>query len=66
MLVSSGINFKKFIKSLYNQLGEFYDPNIKFWWTAECQFQLSILNNDLYYLIIYRIIIIIRARNVGK
>lgn len=46
---SSGINFKKFIKSLYNQFGEFYDPNIKFWWTAECQFQLSILNNDLYY-----------------
>ena len=46
---SSGSNFKKCMKSLYNHLGEFYDPNIKFWWTAECQFQLSILNNNLFY-----------------
>lgn len=47
---SSGTNFKKVIDSLYTHLGEFYDENIYFWWTAECQFLLAILNNSLYYL----------------
>jgi len=28
---------------------EFYDENIKFWWTAESQFLLSILKNNLFY-----------------
>lgn len=49
MFFSSGKNFKKFIKLLYEKYGEFYDENVNFWWTAECQFQLSILQSDLYY-----------------
>lgn len=47
---SSGLNFKKFINILYDKCGELYDNENNFWWTAECQFQLSILNSDLYYL----------------
>lgn len=46
---SSGKNFKIFIKKLYDDYGEFYSNKCKFWWTAECQFLLSILNSDLYY-----------------
>jgi hypothetical protein len=46
---SLGINFKKFINNLYNNVGEFYDDKCNFWWTAECQFQLSILNSGLFY-----------------
>jgi hypothetical protein len=46
---SSGLNFKIFINNLYNNFGEFYDKDCNFWWTAECQFQLSILNSNLYY-----------------
>lgn len=46
---SSGVNFKKHITELFNHFGEFYDNNVKFWWTAEAQFQLSILKNNLYF-----------------
>jgi len=46
---SSGKNFKKFINTLYNNYGEFYDDKCKFWWTPESQFVLSILNSGLYY-----------------
>jgi hypothetical protein len=46
---SSGVNFKKFINSLCKKYGEFYDNDNNFWWTAESQLVLSILNNDLYY-----------------
>lgn len=46
---SSGKNFKVFVKLLYENYGEFYHENANFWWTAECQFQLSILKSDLYY-----------------
>ena len=46
---SSGLNFKIFIDKLYNNFGEFYNKDSNFWWTAECQFQLSILNSNLYY-----------------
>lgn len=46
---SSALNFKKFMNTLHNNYGELYDSENNFWWTAECQFQLSILNSDLYY-----------------
>jgi hypothetical protein len=46
---SSGKNFKIFMNTLYTNYGEFYDNNCNFWWTAESQFLLSILNSSLYY-----------------
>jgi hypothetical protein len=46
---SSGINFKLFFNNLYNNYGEFYSNECKFWWTAESQFLQSILNSELYY-----------------
>ena len=46
---SSGINFKKFMNNLYNHFGEYYHRENKFWWTAESQFLLSIINSNLYY-----------------
>lgn len=46
---SSGKNFKKFMEPLYKYYGEFYDDSVDFWWTAECQLQLSILQNGLLY-----------------
>lgn len=46
---SSGINFKIFMNNLYNNYGEFYNNENKFWWAAESQFLQSILNNGLYY-----------------
>jgi len=45
----SGDNFKKIVNELYTRYMEFYDENIKFWWTAESQFLLSILKNNLFY-----------------
>jgi len=38
-----------FMNTLYTNYGEFYDNNCNFWWTAESQFLLSILNSSLYY-----------------
>lgn len=46
---SSGKNFKTFMNTIYNNFGEFYHEECKFWWTAESQFVLSILNSNLYY-----------------
>jgi hypothetical protein len=47
---SSGINFKLFMNNLYNNYGEYYNNECKFWWTAESQFLQSILDSGLYYL----------------
>jgi hypothetical protein len=46
---SSGKNFKTVVNKIYNNYGEYYDDNCKFWWTAEPQFLLSILDSNLYY-----------------
>lgn len=43
-------NFYKVIGDLYNNYSNFYDSNIKFWWTAEAQLHLSILKNNCFYL----------------
>lgn len=47
---SNGDNFKKIIKTLFEKWGEFYTKDIKFWWTAEANLQLSIIHTGLYYL----------------
>jgi hypothetical protein len=46
---SSAINFKTMMNNLYYHFGEYYHNECKFWWTAESQFVLSILDSKLYY-----------------
>jgi hypothetical protein len=46
---SNATNFKKFVKNLFQKYGEFYREDVKFWWTAESQLHLSILDSDLFY-----------------
>jgi len=46
---SNADNFKKFVKNLFQKYGEFYSKDVKFWWTAESQLHLSILDSNLFY-----------------
>ena len=43
-------NFIKIIDSLFKKYGTFYNSKVPFWWTAEAQLQLCILENNCFYL----------------
>jgi len=46
---SNANNFKKIVKKLFKKYGEFYSGDVKFWWTAEAQLHLSILDSGSFY-----------------
>lgn len=47
---SSRDNYYKVIKDFYNNYGDFYDDDIKYYWTSEVQLLLTILKNNCYFL----------------